>query len=231
MRKKEEPLVLRSFRIRSDQNIFLDETVNASEFIRQAIDELRIRDQTVSSGNKTIIMIRKISKLRAFQDSLRNASEYLEAKEFLDKLDGNTPTGLEKLVNAEYLKIVKEGTQFVFVRGRKGKGDVITFDDPVRLHPGEPRYIWVEKWAKGKWHENYAGNMEVPLHSSLTNEIIEKMRAELPTIITERSALKESYIFNENVAKSYEEQIATTEKNISELMTSITSINDQKDKR
>jgi hypothetical protein len=78
---KHEPLALYSVRLRSDQVSFLRTVGNASEWLRKAIDDARVRDVATSMSNRAVLLAWQIRDLEQQMLFLAQNPAYLQAKD------------------------------------------------------------------------------------------------------------------------------------------------------
>jgi len=84
---KDDNYILTSHRLSQDQVAFLRTLSNASQFIREAISEKRLREGPISKEEKIITLTKQISFKEAEKSKLASAKEYEEAKATVTRLE------------------------------------------------------------------------------------------------------------------------------------------------
>lgn len=83
--EQREALQLYSVRLGRDQITFLRTLQNASEWIRCAIDEKRMRESTASTENRVILLSQEIKDVRNQVEAVKMNPNYVEAKHGLQE--------------------------------------------------------------------------------------------------------------------------------------------------
>jgi len=123
--ERREALQLHSIRLRRGQITFLKTLQNASEWVRCAIDEKRMREPAASTENRVILLSQEIKDARNQVEALKMSANYLEAKREVQELQGQQESLEEPMVT---LRNMNERPEYLMPREtpiRNGGGTTV----------------------------------------------------------------------------------------------------------
>lgn len=197
---KRQTLTPYSARLTSDQVAFLKTLPNASEWLRKAIDEARVRDSATSTGNRVILLAQQIRALEGQIAALEANSILTHAREELEKL---RTIRKERERRLEALQVfVAHPENWSVTERTKLAGRM---DEPVRT---EPAYSMSVPTAVPRLAPD---EVEAASRDELTRKALEKAQYNLSTLMVEREGLAEEEAKQAAIIHGFEEETRALE--------------------
>ena len=130
---KRQRLDLYSVRLRADQIGYLKSLPNASEWLRTAIDDARVREPTASTGNRVILLTRQLKDVEQQIKTINENSMRMEAYKQRDQI----------LWQKHYVEMAVEFCQKA-IQGEIKPREKENPPSEVRFYIIEPSFEWKE---------------------------------------------------------------------------------------
>ena len=130
---KPQTLLLYSLRLRPDQITFLKGLSNASEWLRTAIDDARVREPAASTGNRVILLTRQLKDVEQQIKTINENSMRLDAYKQHDQI----------LWQKHYVEMTVEFCQKA-IQGEIKPREKENPPSEVRFYVIEPSFEWKE---------------------------------------------------------------------------------------
>ena len=130
---KPQTLLLYSLRLRPDQITFLKGLSNASEWLRRAIDDARVREPAASTGNRVILLTRQLRDVEQQIKTINENSMRLDAYKQRDQI----------LWQKHYVEMAVEFCQKT-IQGEIKPREKENPPSEVRFYVIEPSFEWKE---------------------------------------------------------------------------------------